>query len=745
MMKLLTRSLLTTVSCFALAGFSFGTQANAAIPSFNSSAPWQTSTTTSSGTENCAVTGTFDNGFIMDMGGKHGALDVISVNFRQDIFNAGETYQANLHVPGQVTTAARATAIDTSTLGIPVSNKDALFTAIKNARALNLGVEGNEFAFNLRDFGSSVSFLESCQARANPPEPAAVAEKTPAPITPREDTMLDSVSSNPAVNTASARPAARERYIDRLDTSMRGKANAAPPAELVAPPADVVETFKNTNAMPDISTADTFENRPQSKRPKFIPMKAPEPEAVVPVVSAPVLETPVIAQPQISTPVIEAPEVAAPIIEAPAIQAPTPKITTAQVLSDDPQPRPTARPTSLIRRIAPPPVVPMAVPVTTPAPSTYTDPIVPQPQINHVYVPPAAPVISAPTQIIPETITHEAPRAEPQVAPQVVAPAATLNTSSFDTRPQKAQRRDMSATWTAPEPVYQAPEITATPAQAMPEKIEFDAPHVIAPANVAPQIDSVFEAAPATPVMVDVDMTPASANTFSVASIGDVLGDDLQPRPTARPRSIVRKAMPEPAAPVIDTPKKSVVMVEKPKLSMPEPYLPESNIMQTKRSANIEADFTEFAEPPVNVRAPRADDLELRQRMAELESKVESLKSENLQLETELDFAIDASRSEKADISSRNWDLEKASMMHNEAERQVKRLGLQLQKERARHEQEKAELETMLFDPAVTSQEQMAKLSSLELELTEKETTLLEQRRLYEERIRILEGQLNGN
>lgn len=740
MIKLSSRSLLTTVSCFALAGFSFGAHANAAVPSFNSSAPWQTSTTTSSGTENCAVTSTFDNGFIMDMGGRHGELDVISVNFRQDIFNAGETYQANIHVPGQVTTAARATAIDSSTLGVPINNKGLLFTSIKNARAFNLGVEGNEFAFNLRDFGDSVSFLEGCQARAPSNAPATVAAPIAPPIEPRANTMLDSVSSSPAVNTAATRPAARQRYIDRLDTSMRGNENAAAPVELVTPPTAVVESFKSTSAMPDISAADTFENRPQSNRAKFIPMKAPEPEIFAPALEAPVVTAPTIAAPQISTPVLDVPEITEPVIEAPVIQTPRATISTAPILSDDPQPRPTPRTTSLIRSIAPQRSAPTPV---------ITQPVVPEivpevaPEIEAVYTPPAAPV-------------------------NVVAPVApTLNASSFDTRPQAGQRRDMSATWSTPapstyvDPIYQEPQIAPTPI--VPETVTFEAPRD----DVAPQMDiafdvePVFEAAPAAlpvPEMVDVDMTPATIDTLSVASIGDVLGDDLQPRPTARPRSIVRKIVPEMTtpqlrkaaplsepAPMIDIPQKSVVMVETPSVSVPEPYIPESNIMQTKRSASVEADFTDYAVPPVNISAPRADDLELRQRMAELEGKVESLKSENMQLETELDFAIDASRSEKADISSRNWDLEKASMMHNEAERQVKRLGLQLQKERARHEQEKAELETMLFDPAVTSQEQMAKLSTLELELSEKETTLLEQRRLYEERIRILESQLNGN
>ena len=56
-------------------------------------------------------------------------------------------------------------------------------------------------------------------------------------------------------------------------------------------------------------------------------------------------------------------------------------------------------------------------------------------------------------------------------------------------------------------------------------------------------------------------------------------------------------------------------------------------------------------------------------------------------------------------------------MRYNEAERQLQKLGQQLQQERAQHAMERKELEAMLFDPQLTEQEQLARLNQLEQEL----------------------------
>lgn len=101
-----------------------------------------------------------------------------------------------------------------------------------------------------------------------------------------------------------------------------------------------------------------------------------------------------------------------------------------------------------------------------------------------------------------------------------------------------------------------------------------------------------------------------------------------------------------------------------------------------------------------------------------LKETIDSLRNENIQLQAEL--------KEEQKISGvpkylGDWDLEKATLRYQEAERQLKAMGNKLQKERALHEQEKQDLEAMLFNPQVTEQEQIARLAELEGKIASKD------------------------
>jgi hypothetical protein len=61
-----------------------------------------------------------------------------------------------------------------------------------------------------------------------------------------------------------------------------------------------------------------------------------------------------------------------------------------------------------------------------------------------------------------------------------------------------------------------------------------------------------------------------------------------------------------------------------------------------------------------------------------------------------------------------NWDLEEATKRFNEAEREIRRLGGQLEQERAKCAADVKKIEYMMFDPAIATQEQTAKLLQLE-------------------------------
>ncbi len=154
-----------------------------------------------------------------------------------------------------------------------------------------------------------------------------------------------------------------------------------------------------------------------------------------------------------------------------------------------------------------------------------------------------------------------------------------------------------------------------------------------------------------------------------------------------------------------------------------------------KETMSAEADFTHVNDSELSTM-----NSDLRKDVISLEATVRELKAENEALNAELKKAIRESEEERLTIASENWNLEQATMKFNEAERQNKRLGQQLQKERAQCSLEKRELESMLFDPQVTEQAQLAKLSVLEGELKDAKRELEAQRLRYEERIRLLES-----
>ncbi|MCC6598707.1 MAG: hypothetical protein IT559_07955 [Alphaproteobacteria bacterium] len=124
----------------------------------------------------------------------------------------------------------------------------------------------------------------------------------------------------------------------------------------------------------------------------------------------------------------------------------------------------------------------------------------------------------------------------------------------------------------------------------------------------------------------------------------------------------------------------------------------------------------------------------------EMQDTIDALRAENAALNSELKSMIRDTEKERLSITSENWNLEQATMKFNEAERQIKRLGLELQKERARSENERKELEAMLFDPKLTNQSQLARLAELEAQLAKAKEELQLQKLRYGERVRSTEA-----
>ena len=86
-----------------------------------------------------------------------------------------------------------------------------------------------------------------------------------------------------------------------------------------------------------------------------------------------------------------------------------------------------------------------------------------------------------------------------------------------------------------------------------------------------------------------------------------------------------------------------------------------------------------------------------------------------------------------------NWDLEEATKRFNEAEREIRRLGGQLEQERAKCAADVKKIEYMMFDPAIATQEQTAKLLELEEQVMSFNAKAEVEGAAYKSRIQTLE------
>jgi hypothetical protein len=160
----------------------------------------------------------------------------------------------------------------------------------------------------------------------------------------------------------------------------------------------------------------------------------------------------------------------------------------------------------------------------------------------------------------------------------------------------------------------------------------------------------------------------------------------------------------------------------------PEPFKTASNTVSTNDG---------YRAPGEAPATPTKADPEMLRKISELEDLIRDLKAQNNVLKA---GGTAPAGEDGSSISDANWNLERVTMRYTEAERELKRLGQQLQQERAQCNMQKQDIEAQLFDPQVTSQQQLARLGTLEQQLADAQRKLTDQRQQYEERIRILES-----
>lgn len=361
--------------------------------------------------------------------------------------------------------------------------------------------------------------------------------------------------------------------------------------------------------------------------------------------------------------------------------------------------------------------------------------------LKEIYAPAVS--VSAPTAAITP---------EPLPAPPVDVAAATPEQTVADT--PDANKDQTVASNQAEQNLYKRPRYTELLARQMKDENKKYEP-LSAKSDAAPKVDNSAEGiersnipAPATNTDTETSKDAAHAPMKMTAADSAAATSDL-PKPrtisTKIPAVIIKKA--EPIKAEVDLTK---VGIEQEMESI-EPAAEANPLQETDAAVQVkEVDAPQAIEPLAEELANispasghSVDDFtDMRAKITEMEEQLAKLTRENTMLDEELKTTLKASEDERLSVSSDNWNLERATMRFNEAERQISRLGRQLQSAKAQCDAEKSDLEGMLFDPKLTDQQQLAKLSSLEEDLDETKSELQNQRRNYEERIRLLEAQL---
>ncbi len=105
-------------------------------------------------------------------------------------------------------------------------------------------------------------------------------------------------------------------------------------------------------------------------------------------------------------------------------------------------------------------------------------------------------------------------------------------------------------------------------------------------------------------------------------------------------------------------------------------------------------------------------------RIGEYEKKLAAAQADNIKLSKQIEGMSRIQEDQRLGSASGDWNLEKATKRYNEAEREIKRLGLLLEQQRVASRNERVTLEGMLFDPAVADTAQRQRLADLEAQLT---------------------------
>lgn len=313
---------------------------------------------------------------------------------------------------------------------------------------------------------------------------------------------------------------------------------------------------------------------------------------------------------------------------------------------------------------------------------------------------PVVAAAGAPAPEITMAAKTEAPLPPPMVKPDV---APELVKRPAPSKPAIVAMEDAPKPFTTPAPVVAAPEpaLAKIAPAASGDTARMD--EVVA---LQKRLDQLTAENAALKQKASENVAPSPETQKKIESLA-AERQSLQDKVAALEAENAQKAKPEDVAKI-------------------EARAKELEIKNTQLEENLRNAQVRIGETAVNTEAKAL------RMIADLELKLEAAKTDNAALAKQMESLKTQQEDGRLSVVAGDWDLEQATKRFNEAEREIKRLGLQLEQERMSCNREKAEIEKMLFDPVLTEQKQMERLTALETELNSAKAQIADQVKLVQ-------------
>lgn len=720
----------------------------------------------------CALSRSYDQGLVLTLGQSAKKEYSLAIDFQDAGLDTGKSYKVALQPgPGQVR-AYQLRPASQRALVVRLGFDDGFFKSINDSKELKAQIDGQNYLFDLSDYAAGEAALNKCMTSLNGGAPVQVAEapKVTTPILPKkaEDKVIPKEIVQPKPEILKPVKIARSSQTETVVADIK-------------PPAFIKKAGT-------LDSAGAIETPPPIivERASAVPVPAIEREAIE-AVKAPVLESvaKVTSAPRKAVAVKQIIE-NAPVPAQKVAQGNLSNVTSRNAVSKvEPASKVSSNgvilPSSLRERPTLPSVVeavPAASKVIMPEPEKVAAPLIPKPEIikSKVIASPIAPptvivekeepeaiITPDPIEVVRKKTVERVPdkiKSAPVIPkPEVVASKQTAVTSLADVaKTEQAPKINQKTAATAPR-VSKREQIIISNA---PENIPRSKPRLWSQTVEKKQQDE----------LVRIKEENKRLNEALSAQI-------KKPVTQVSPPAFVARA-PQAEPEKIQSLKAQIAKLEaqvkaKPAMEPPvtEPFVsPEMTAeIEMLRAENkklvASLGSQEKKMESFNALSPEAEkELEqMRQEVEKLRTDNERLAQERLKTNSQIDGArvdagnkafekirefetqlalakednlslsreIAAMRAAKADnvagagassLASNDWDLEKATKRYNEAEREIRRLGMLLEQQRTGHRAEKVELEQMLFDPAVTDKQQRRRLVELETKLLAAEKQL---------------------